>query len=70
MTDESLGDLQVLLRIPQKVELPLLRDATRRKIIELQSIILEILAAHYNVKIEHPKRGTQKKNTKQAGRPR
>lgn len=60
MADETLGNPQVLLRLPAEVGLPLLRDAKRRKI-TVQAIILEIVAAHYSVEVEPPKRGARKK---------
>lgn len=60
MADETPGNPQVLLRLPQEVGLPLLRDAKRRKI-TVQAIILEIVAAHYRVEVEPPKRGARKK---------
>lgn len=66
MADETPGNPQVLLRLPQEVGLPLLRDAKRRKI-TAQAIILEIVAAHYGVEVVPPKRGARKKATEEVG---
>lgn len=60
MAEETPGNPQVLLRLPEEVGRPLLRDAKRRKI-TVQAIILEIVAAHYSVKVEPPRRGARKK---------
>jgi len=60
MADETPGNPQILLRLPQEVGLPLLRDAKRRKV-TVQTIILEIIGKHYSVAVEPPKRGKRKK---------
>jgi hypothetical protein len=60
--DNPPGNPQVLLRIPDSVGPKLLRDAKRGKC-SVQAVILSILATHYAVEVEPPKRGARKKAT-------
>jgi hypothetical protein len=50
-----------LLRIPDTVGPKLLRDARKSKT-TIQAVILSILATHYSVDVEPPKRGARKKS--------
>lgn len=59
MTDDTPGNPQILLRLPQEVGLPLLRDAKRKRC-TIQAIILEIVGTHYKVDVEPPRRGKRK----------
>jgi len=60
MTDDTPGNPQILLRLPQEVGMPLLRDAKRKRC-TVQAIILQIVGVHYSVAVEPPKRGARKK---------
>lgn len=56
MSDETPGNPQILLRLPQEIGMPLLRDARKRKC-TVQAVLLEIASKHYGVTVEPPKRG-------------
>ncbi len=60
MSDDTPGNPQILLRLPQELGLPLLRDAKKQKI-SVQAVILGIVASHYGKDVELPKRGARKK---------
>lgn len=55
------GNPAVLLRLPAEVGIPLLRDSKKKKC-TVQAVILEIVASHYGVTVEPPKRGGKKKS--------
>ena len=59
MTDDTPGNPQILLRLPQEVGMPLLRDAKRKRC-TIQAVILEIVCTHYSVAVEPPRRGKRK----------
>lgn len=59
MTDDTPGNPQILLRLPQEVGTPLLRDAKRKRC-TVQAVILEIVGGHYSVAVEPPRRGKRK----------
>lgn len=59
MVDETPGNPQILLRLPQEVGMPLLRDAKRKRC-TVQAIILQIVGVHYSVAVEPPRRGKRK----------
>jgi len=59
MTDDTPGNPQILLRLPQEVGMPLLRDAKRKRC-TIQAVILEIVGTHYSVAVEPPRRGKRK----------
>lgn len=59
MTDDTPGNPQILLRLPQEVGMPLLRDAKRKRC-TVQAIILQIVGVHYGVAVEPPRRGKRK----------
>ncbi len=62
MADETPGNPQLLLRLPDEIGMPLLREAKRQKC-TAQAIVLEILAAHYGIKnLKPPQRGKRKKS--------
>lgn len=50
------GNPQILLRVPEALGLPLLRDAKKQKR-TIQAVIIEILATHYGVQVDPPARG-------------
>ncbi len=52
----------VLLRIPDALGIPLLKEAKRRKL-TVQAIILEVIGARYRVDVMPPKRGGRKKSS-------
>jgi len=57
--NDSTGNPQLLLRLPQEIFLPLMRQAKKTKT-SAQSLIVEIVAAHYGVTAPAPKRGKPK----------
>lgn len=56
MAAKTPGNPQILLRLPAKIGIPLMRDAKKKKC-TVQAILLEIAAKHYGVAAEPPKRG-------------
>ena len=60
MSDETPGNPQILLRLPEKLGISLLRDAKKTKR-TVQAVLLEIAANHYGIEYEPPKRGAKKK---------
>lgn len=62
MSDETPGNPQILLRLPVEIGKPLLREAKKSKR-TVQAVILAIVAEHYRVDVEPPKRGARKKAT-------
>lgn len=59
MSDDRPGNPQVLLRIPDELGPRLLRDAIDGET-TVQAVILGVLANHYGVTVEPPKRGWKK----------
>lgn len=60
MPEDSPGNPQILLRLPDVVGIPLLRDAKKKRC-TVQAVILEIVGRHYGVAVEAPRRGARKK---------
>jgi hypothetical protein len=56
MADETPGNPQILLRLPAEIGIPLLKDAKKKKC-TVQAVLLEIVATHYGMTVEPPKRG-------------
>jgi hypothetical protein len=56
MTAEKPGNPPILLRLPPEIGMPLLKDSSKRKC-SIQSLILEIVSAHYNTQSVAPTRG-------------
>jgi hypothetical protein len=59
MADDTPGNPQILLRLPQEAGIPLLRDAKRKRC-TIQAVILEIVGTHYSVAVDPPRRGKRK----------
>lgn len=53
------GNPQINLRLPDEIGPRLIKDAKKGKC-TVQAVILEILAAHYAVKVPAPQRGRPK----------
>jgi hypothetical protein len=60
MAEETPGNPQVLVRLPSKIGILLLRDAKEQKC-TVQAVLLGIAAKHYGIDVEPPKRGARKK---------
>jgi hypothetical protein len=60
VSDESPGNPQILLRLPETIGIALQRDAKKTKR-TMQAVLLEIAANHYGVEYEPPMRGKKKK---------
>lgn len=54
------GNPQLILRLPPALEVMLTKDAANQKV-TVQTVVLDILGAHYRIVVPSPSRGRPKK---------